>query len=119
MGLLGQYIDALPDEARDRIIREQEWLADGTERQDLIDCVERPSRGSRSPGALLRWSVRLRRVRALGLGSRRRLRERFSLARARVGTERLIRLAKLRAGRYNRLPQAALDRHRRDVQRDG
>lgn len=97
MGLLGRYLDHLPHEAKDRIIRAQEWEPAASPR-DLLGHAEigRPD-GRVSP--VERWRLRATFLLAFGPGARLRLRRRFARLVRRSGTTRAVRLLKLRASK--------------------
>ena len=102
--MLGTYLDLLPDSAKDRIIRAQEWGGDldgGVAK--LVDPVDHAEL-SRAPRRRLaeraeRLMIGTERVMIFGLASRRRLRDRFLRVAGRVGHGRAVRLVKLRAAR--------------------
>jgi hypothetical protein len=111
MGLLGTYIDALPDAARDRIIEAQSWgmgaLVDAEGNRCLLGHAEdwryQGSLFRNEAGApdLQRWRVRM-----FGTNSHLEIGRRFDTLCHRQGAERAVRLVKLRAGRGDRLAQA-------------
>ncbi len=102
MGLLGQYVDVLPDEAKDRIIRAQEWGQTRTRDPDFVDVLAH-AEGKRSDdacaGCIESWRIRVERLLIFGPSSRSRLRGRFERLLRRYGTERVVRLIKLRAAK--------------------
>jgi len=103
MGMLGRYIDALPDEARDRIIEAQHWgmgtLVDAHGNRCLIGHAEdwryagSLLRNRAGDAALQRW-----RVEDLGPTSHLEIGKRFDMLCHRFGQPRAVRLAKMRAG---------------------
>ncbi|MEW5930504.1 MAG: hypothetical protein AB1941_23845 [Gemmatimonadota bacterium] len=102
MGLLGRYIDSLPDTARDRIIRAQEWSAAGGAPTPCppVDLAEgRAGPARRRPGRFARSWRRLARLARFGPRSYGRIRERFDRASRRFGEERVVRALKLHAAR--------------------
>jgi hypothetical protein len=104
MGLLGRYIDALPDHGRDRIIEAQLWgmgtLVDEQSNRCLLGHAEDWQyagslfRNRAGDADLQRW-----RVRTFGPSSHLDVGRRFDLLCHRIGMERAVRLAKLRAAR--------------------
>ncbi len=102
MGLLGEYVDVLPDEAKDRIIRAQEW---GRTRErdpefvDVLDQAEANRGDDPCVGWIESWRIRAERLLLFGPSSRSRLRGQFERLLRRYGTERVVRLIKLRAAR--------------------
>lgn len=117
MGLLGRYINALPEEVRDRVIRAQDWSKE--EPGGITDLIAQAESGRRGWNGLMWRITAWRRRMSLGSDSRARLRGRFRRARKRIGTEHLIRLIKLRAGRPNRPPQDITFDRPRDLHPDG
>lgn len=116
MGLLGSYVDGLPDTAKDRIIRAQDWCAvgvpdDRSRTQPLLGHAE-------GYGCAARWAerwterclLRLLRVQRCGLGSYARINARFARACKRIGLERTVRLLKLRAAKRYVLPAGVAGR---------
>jgi len=103
MGMLGRYIDALPDQARDRIIEAQRWgmgaLVDAHGNRCLIGHAEdwryagSLFRNSAGDASLQRW-----RVENLGSTSHLEIGKRFDMLCHRFGQLRAVRLAKMRAG---------------------
>lgn len=97
MGLLGRYLDHLPDEAKDRIIRAQEWEPAASPR-DLLGHAE-IGRPGRRVSWMERWSLRAAFLLTFGPAGRLRLRRRFARLVRRSGTLRAVRLLKLRASK--------------------
>ena len=107
MGIIGRYLDALPDDATDRIIRAQEWgdTWDGHCRRLLDPVAHAEARAPEERGAVggpLRWCLRTMLLCELGPFSRRRIRIRFARAVRRAGRERIVRAIKLRAAERHR-----------------
>lgn len=102
MGLLGRYVDSLPDPARDRIIRSQEWRAVPGSPASCppVDLAEgRTGQARHRPRPFARSWRRLARLARFGPRSYGRIRERFDRACRRFGEERVVRALKLRAAR--------------------
>jgi hypothetical protein len=109
MGLLGRYIDALPEHARDRIIEAQQWgmgtLVDAEGNRCLLGHVEdwlyagSLFRNRAGDPALQKW-----RVRSFGPSSHLEIGRRFDMLSHRCGVARAVRLVKLRAARGAVLP---------------
>lgn len=112
MGLIGRYLDSLPDAPRDRIIEAQEWSMGS-----LVDAV-----GSRcllghaedwiSDGSLFRNRARDKKLQLLrhatfGPSSHLEIGSRFDRLCHRYGTAAVVRMIKLRAGRPHAAPVAA------------
>lgn len=103
MGLLGNYVDGLPDTAKDRIIRAQDWCAEGvpddsSSMQSLLGHAEGYGpRGKWAAGWSERASLRASRLWRFGPSSRSRIGGRFTRACYRFGRERTVRALKLRA----------------------
>jgi hypothetical protein len=107
MGVLGRYIDSLPDAARDRIIEAQDWsmgsLVDPTGSRCLLGHAE----DWISDGSLFRNRARdkalqLLRHATFGPSSHLEIGSRFDRLCHRLGTEHMVRIIKLRAGRPHR-----------------
>jgi len=104
MGLIGRFIDALPDHARDRIIEGQGWGM-GT----LVDpqgnrCLLGHAEDWQYAGSLFRnhaGDPELQRWRVLSFGSSSHLEigRRFDTLAHRCGIDAAVRLVKLRAAR--------------------
>jgi hypothetical protein len=116
MGMLGRYLDALPDAARDRIIEAQRWgmgtLVDSLGNRCLIGHAEDWRfagglfRNCAGDEALQRW-----RVENFGSASHLEIGKRFDMICHRYGPQRAVRLAKMRAALGNsefRVPGAEL-----------
>lgn len=102
MGLLGRYVDELPDVARDRVIRAKDWCAEGA--RALVGHAEgRGYRGRWAGEWTERARLRAARLWRLGLRSHSRISRRFGRACQRFGPERMVRLLKLRAAKQHGL----------------
>jgi hypothetical protein len=111
MGLLGRYIDSLPDAARDRIIEAQDWgmgsLVDSTGSRCLLGHAE----DWISDGSLFRNRARDKALQVLrhatfGPSSHLEIGSRFDRLCHQHGTETMVRLIKVRAGRPHAAPLA-------------
>jgi hypothetical protein len=113
MGLLGRYIDALPDLARDRIIEAQLWgmgaLVDAEGNRCLLghaeDWLYQGSlfRNRAGDPTLQRW-----RVQVFGTSSHLDIGRRFDILCHRWGLAAAVRLIKIRAARSSSVDAAAL-----------
>lgn len=112
MGLIGRYLDALPDTARDRIIVAQGWgagsLVDPEGNRCLLghaeDWLYRGSlfRNRAGDEELQRWRVRI-----FGANSHLEIGRRFDVLCHRLGVQRAVRLIKWRAARAAASPTRA------------
>jgi hypothetical protein len=108
MGLLGNYVDRLPDTAKDRIIRAQDWCPEGvpdnrSSSQSLLGHAEGYGHEGRwAADWIERALLRASRLRGFGPTSRSRIDDRFTRACHRFGRERTIRVLKLRAANQDR-----------------
>lgn len=115
MGLLGRYLDSLPPDARDRIIRAQEWdFKPPCDRDNLWGLVAHAS-GIAYPGpgsASYARQLELDFARLIWFGPRSASRIGLCFCRVcrRFGVGRTVRALKLRAARENRLPFLERDR---------
>jgi hypothetical protein len=104
MGLLGRYLDSLPDQARDRIIEAQDWgmgtLVDARGNRCLLGHAEdwlyagSLFRNRAGDLQLQRW-----RVQHFGPSSHLEIGRRFDLLCHRSGVPTAVRMIKLRAAR--------------------
>jgi len=104
MGMLGRYIDALPAEARDRIIEAQLWGMGALVDADGNRCLIGHAEDWRYGGSLFRnraGDTRLQRWRVERFGSSSHLEigQRFDMLCHRYGSAEAVRIAKRRAGR--------------------
>jgi hypothetical protein len=111
MGLLGRYVDALPEHARDRIIEAQFWgmgtLVDAQGNRCLLGHAENWQyagslfRNRAADAELQRW-----RVSSFGPSSHLEIGRRFDTLCHRSGVARAVRLVKMRAA-GSRVPAEA------------
>jgi hypothetical protein len=104
MGMLGRYIDALPAEARDRIIEAQHWGMGALVDSDGNRCLLGHAEDWRYGGSLFRnraGDARLQRWRVERFGSSSHLEigQRFDILCHRYGSVEAVRMAKGRAAR--------------------
>jgi hypothetical protein len=112
MGMIGRYLDSLPDRARDRVIEAQDWgmgtLVDADGKRCLLGHAERwvyagsLFRNFSSDPEIQRW-----RVSRFGPSAHLEIGRRFDTLAHRYGLDRVVRMVKLRAGRANR-PQESV-----------
>lgn len=113
MGLLGRYLDSLPDEARDRIIEAQDWGIGALVDAEGNRCVLGHAEDWIYAGSLLRnhaGAPELQRWRTqqFGPSSHLEIGRRFDTLCHRDGVERMVRRVKARAGRATTPPEHAL-----------
>jgi hypothetical protein len=111
MGLLGTYLDALPEVARDRLIEAQCWgmgaLVDPAGNRCLLGHAEdwlyqgNLFRNRAAAPELQQWRVQL-----FGTNSHLEIGRRFDLLCHRRGLERAVRLVKVRAARQHAVVRA-------------
>jgi hypothetical protein len=106
MGLIGRYLDSLPDRARDRVIEGQEWgmgtLVDAEGKRCLLGHAEDWTyagslfRNFSADPEMQRW-----RVGRFGPSAHLEIGRRFDTLAHRHGLAYVVRMLKLRAGRQN------------------
>jgi hypothetical protein len=106
MGDIGRYIDLLPDQAKDRVIEAQDWTVGQLVGGDGSRCLVGHAEDWGMSGPRMRQRVipsenealMIRRL-MFGVDAASRIGSRFDRLCRRVGTQRAVRLVKLRAAR--------------------
>ena len=114
MGLLGRYVDSLPGEAKDRIIRAQDWDVEqigGSCRWTLLDHAEGCGwKGRWAETPTERLHLRMLRILQFGIRSRWRIQRRAVWLARRCGRRKAVRLLKRRAAKHAFALESTADR---------
>lgn len=114
MGLLGRYVDSLTEEAKDRVIRAQDWDVEqigGGCRWTLLDHAEGCGwKGRWAEAPAQRLHLRFLRILRFGPRSRWRIQRRAVWLARRCGSARAVRLLKTRAAKQALPLQSTADR---------